>query len=56
MGGYKWCMVRGATEEETSAVDPARLYQAAAGSIWKISVLPSQFCCKLKSALKNKVF
>lgn len=30
MGGYKWCMVRGATEEETSAVDPARLYQAAA--------------------------
>lgn len=30
MGGYKWCMVTGATEEETSAVDLVHLYQAAA--------------------------
>lgn len=27
-----------------------------AGSIWELSVLPAQFCCEPKTALKNKVY
>jgi len=37
-------------------VDNDRSYAfVGAGVIWKISVPPSQFCCKPKTALKNKI-
>ena len=38
-------------------IDDERGYACVgAGGIWGVSVLPFQFCCELKTALKNSLF
>ena len=38
-------------------VDTGKGYtRAGAGGIWEICILPAQFCCELKTSLKNKIY